>query len=391
MKRSLATIVTIAAAALPVCAQRIAINPVLPTYGQPIEIEVKDAAFPMYLPATRYMKAGSTIIVDYEYGNTSPRPDFGAAPVSLGELPPGNYTIQARLFEMAHPMTPTSVVTANLPVMPPQEWGIFPVPREPHTSSTTYATIRSAAYFDAASMKATVAGNVVRVDFVYNDKAPATGATPANLTTYGSVELPRLQPGTYTLEGWGKASSGGDYERFFTKTVQVSSAVSVIEYYSATNDHYFMTADIDEIAIIDRGGMGDWKRTGQVFHAWTKASDAPPGAVPVCRFYARGPNSHFYTASPQECSDLKALEVSQKADSKSRGQPFLGWGFEMTAFYALLPQGGACFPGLQLVYRAYNNRALQMDSNHRFTTDADLRAAMNASWVDEGAHLCVAS
>jgi hypothetical protein len=386
MKTFLAAAFTVLA--LPAGAQRISIDPVIPTYGQAIEIGVRDAA-PVYLPATRYMKVGSKILIDYEFGNTTSGPGFGVPSTSLGELPPGNYTVEARFFDMTRPWSPTSVVASNLPVMPPAEWGIYPVPREPRASSATHATIRSAAYFDAASMKATVSGNVVRVEFTYDNTAPANGTTPPGLTTFASVALPPLRAGTYQFEGWGKASSGGAYERFFSKNVNVSAAVNVVEYYSATLDHYFMTANPEEMALIDRGGQGDWKRTGQVFGAWTSAADAPPGAVPVCRFYARGPNSHFYTGTSQECNDLRTLEEKGRADAKSSNQPFLGWGFEMVAFYAVLPQGGACFPGLKPLWRAYNNRAAQMDANHRFTTDPEQRAAMGASWVDEGAHLCV--
>lgn len=386
------TLIAIAAAAiaLPVSAQRIAIEPVIPTYGKNIEVAVRDSSYPMYLPATRYIRNGNDILIEYEYGNTAPGPDFGSPTVSLGELPPGNYTVQARLYDITRPWGTPTLVSSSLPVMPPSEWGIYPVPSQPHATSKTHATIRSAAYFDASTMKATVSGNVVRVEFTYNNTAPASGTTPAGLTTFASVELPTLPAGTYQFEGWGKASSGGAYERFFSRTVQVSSAVDVVEYYSPTLDHYFLTAIPDEMAIIDRGGQGDWKRTGQVFRAWTNAGDAPPGAVPVCRFYARGPNSHFYTGTQRECEELKALEQKDRADAKARGAQFLGWSFEMVAFYALLPQGGACFPGLVPVWRAYNNRAAQMDSNHRFTTDPAQRAAMGASWLDEGAHLCVA-
>ena len=60
------------------------------------------------------------------------------------------------------------------------------------------------------------------------------------------------------------------------------------------------------------------------------------------------------------------------------------------AFYALLPQFDKCPYDLKPVWRAYNGRAAQMDSNHRFTTDAGQRAAMGESWLDEGAHLCAA-
>ena len=82
----------IAVLALPAAAQRIAVNPVLPTYGTPVAVEIRDAAFPVYLPATRYAKSGSTITIDYEYvqdGFGPFDPSFGSSAVSLGELAAG--------------------------------------------------------------------------------------------------------------------------------------------------------------------------------------------------------------------------------------------------------------------------------------------------------------
>lgn len=376
---------------LPAAAQRIAVDPVLPTYGTPVAVEVRDASFPVYLPATRYTKSGSTITIDYEYvqdGFGPFDPSFGSSAVSLGELAAGNYTVQARLHDIANPSSAPKVLSANLPVMPPAEWGIYSVPREPSAQSPTQALIRSAAYFDPASMRASVSGNVVRVEFTYRGDAPATGSTPPGMTTFASVQLPPLAAGVYQFEGWGKSTTGTTYERFFSKTVQVDSAVQVVEYYSASLDHYFISAGAAEIANVDRGGAGDWKRTGLGFVAWARSGDAPPGAVPVCRFYARGPNSHFYTGNRRECEELKALEISQRAEAQAKGRPFLGWAYETIAFWALLPQNGQCAAGLKPVWRAYNNRALQNDSNHRFTKDAGQRAAMATGWVDEGAQLC---
>ena len=389
--KNISLLATLACLALPVAAQRIAVNPVIPGYGQPVKIEVQDAEFPVYLPATRYVRSGSSIVVDYEYlkdGFGPMRPDFGDSLLSLGELPPGNYNVKARLFDIAQPGTAPMVLETNIPVVPPSTWGIYSVPQQPLALSRTAATIRSAAYFDPASMRASVSGSVVRVEFTYRDDAPAAGATPPGMTTFGSVDLPPLAPGTYQLEGWGRKSSGGAYERFFTKAVQVASSVAVVEYYSASLDHYFITAGSDEVALIDRGGQGDWRRTSQQFLAWSKPSDAPPGAVPVCRFYAAGPNSHFYTGSKQECDQLKALEQAQRAEAQSRGQQFLGWTYETIAFWAVMPQNGQCPAGLRPVYRAFNNRVAQMDANHRFMTDEVQRAAMSAGWIDEGAHLC---
>jgi hypothetical protein len=383
----------LAALAVPAAAQRIAVNPVLPTYGTNVVIELKDAAWPVYMPATRYVRSGNTIYVDYEFlhdGFGPARPDFGSSQLSLGELPPGNYDVQARLIDIADPKSGAAVVSANVPVMPPQDWGIYTVPREPLAFTPAQATIRSAAYFDPATMKATVSGNVVRVDFVYRSDAPAAGTTPPGMSTFGSVAMPALAPGSYVLEGWGRASNGTTYERFFTKTFQVASTAPVVEFYSPTLDHYFVSAGADEIALIDRGGQGDWKRTGQEMQAWLRAADAPPGAVKVCRFYAKGPNSHFYTGSAQECDYLIGLERDQRAQAAAKGEPFLGWAYETVAFWAVMPQNGQCPAGLRPVYRAYNNRALQMDSNHRLMDDPAQRAAMLVGWLDEGVQLCSA-
>jgi hypothetical protein len=376
--------------ALPAAAQRLAVSPAIPGYGQDVAVEIKDAAFPVYLPATRYVRSGNTIVIEYEYlqdGFGPVRPDFGASLLSLGELPPGNYSVQARLFDIARPTSPPTILETNVPVVPPGEWGVYSVPQEPLALAKTAAVIRSAAYFDPASMRVSVAGNVIRVDFTYRSDAPAGGPPPAGLTTFASIDLPALQPGTYVLEGWARTSDTAP-KHFFTRSVNVASSVPVVEYYSAGLDHYFISAGSEEIALLDRGGNGDWRRTGQQFTAWSKAADAPPGAVPVCRFYAAGPNSHFYTGSRQECDYLKALEQSQRAEAQSRGRQFLGWGYETIAFWAILPTNGQCPAGLKPVYRAFNDRVAQMDANHRFTTDGSQRAAMSAGWIDEGTHLC---
>jgi hypothetical protein len=389
----LLTAFALAALAVPAAAQRLQVNPVLPTYGQPVAIEVKDTSFPVYLPATRYTRVGSTITIDYEYVNSGfgPfAPDFGASTLSLGELAAGNYAVRARLIDINQPSAAPKVVETNVAVVPPSEWGIYSVPREPHAYAPAQALIRSAAYFDPATMRATLSGNVIRVEFTYKNDAPVMGATPPGMSTFGSVALPALAPGNYILEGWGRAGSSGAYERFFSKEMRVASAVPVVEFYSATLDHYFISAGPEEIAQLERGAMGDWKRTGQSFNAWSRAADAPPGAVPVCRFYARGPNSHFYTGSKQECDELRALESAQRADANARGEPFLGWAFETVAFWAVMPQGNACPGAMQPVFRAYNNRAAQNDSNHRFTADPTQRAAMLVGWSDEGAQLCAA-
>jgi hypothetical protein len=105
----------------------------------------------------------------------------------------------------------------------------------------------------------------------------------------------------------------------------------------------------------------------------------------VCRFYAAGPNSHFYTGDARECQQLKQEELGGRAIAGSK--PFLGWAYEGIAFYALIPQNAQCPPSTTPVYRAYNMRAALMDSNHRFMADPVVRGSM-AGWADEGAQFC---
>ena len=48
-----------------------------------------------------------------------------------------------------------------------------------------------------------------------------------------------------------------------------------------------------------------------------------------------------------------------------------------------------CPQGLLSVNRAYNNRAAQNDSNHRFTTsDSEIRSMGEKGWAVEGTVMC---
>src|SRR5690606_25862465 len=96
---------------------------------------------------------------------------------------------------------------------------------------------------------------------------------------------------------------------------------------------------------------------------------------PVCRFYSYLVNSHFYTGDPDECGMLRDND--------------LGWTYEGIAFQALLPIDGACLPGTAPVRRMYNNRADELDSNHRFTTSRETyRNMVPEGWLAEGIAFC---
>lgn len=138
-------------------------------------------------------------------------------------------------------------------------------------------------------------------------------------------------------------------------------AARVVEFYHATLDHYFMSADPAEIALLDAGTIAGWARTGYGFNV---ANAADGSASPVCRFYLPPPygDSHFYSASPAECVEVRTR--------------FPGFTFESPdVFFAALPSfaTGDCSPSTVPVYRLWNQRT---DSNHRYTTDPLVKTQM---------------
>jgi predicted dienelactone hydrolase len=162
--------------------------------------------------------------------------------------------------------------------------------------------------------------------------------------------------------------------------------VPVVEFRNEATDHYFMAAGQGEIDGILAGAAGPgWELTGQSFKAWLEAPSPTlhPLVGPVCRFYgapAGGPNSHFFTASASECETVK----------RAGGWFYEGIGFHLTPV-ANGPGGQRrCPDGYLSVNRAYNNRAAQNDSNHRFTTsDSEIRAMGERGWAVEGTVMCV--
>jgi hypothetical protein len=157
------------------------------------------------------------------------------------------------------------------------------------------------------------------------------------------------------------------------------SPFTAIEYYHAGFDHYFITALADEIQKLDAGQITGWSRTGRGFRVFPIPPPQVPAFSPVCRFYIppQHGDSHFFSASPAECASILA---------KIGTDPNYSDYVEESAniFYVQLPDAatGACPAGASPIYRMWNQRA---DSNHRYTTDPAIKAAMLAKgYVAEG-------
>ena len=145
--------------------------------------------------------------------------------------------------------------------------------------------------------------------------------------------------------------------------------ISVVEYYNATLDHYFITPMAAEQANLDAGLTPTrWTRTGKAFNAFESNG---AGTSPVCRIYippALG-DSHFFGRDTAECASTAAKNP--------------GFLLEAAAFFHMvLPAAGTCPGGMTPVYRVFSNRA---DANHRYMTDRATRDLMvGKGWLAEG-------
>ena len=154
----------------------------------------------------------------------------------------------------------------------------------------------------------------------------------------------------------------------------LAAITDAVEFYHPAFDHYFVTAEPNEIAALDGGLIAGWQRTGLTFKVATP-DDPLAGAAAVCRFYGRpeaGLDSHFYSASASECAYVQQNFAA-------------AWQFESANVFRVYPANpttGACPSDSVPVYRAWNRRA---DSNHRYTTSLAVQQAMIAKgYVAEG-------
>jgi len=147
-----------------------------------------------------------------------------------------------------------------------------------------------------------------------------------------------------------------------------------VEYYNASLNHYFFTAEPAEAVMLDAGVIvPGWSRTGFDFKVH------PAGdfrGLAACRFFGTpgiGPNSHFFTIDSAECA-------------KVRTDPF--WTYEGIAFNADAPVNADCAADRVPVVRMYNN-GMGGQANHRYlTSHSAIGDMLGQGWIVEGPVFC---
>lgn len=206
-----------------------------------------------------------------------------------------------------------------------------------------------------------------------------TGADGIASITPPLTPLPQTGSGFPVVARWVNAPCDGTVppvQAYFPTVVFGSPSVGnpsvVVEYFNLGLGHFFSTLSQDEIDKLDAGVFSGWAQSTGAYAAYASKADAPPDAVPVCRFWSPQYSSHFYSADPAEC------------DIVAQRWPDV-WTLEThDAYYIFVPDKvtGECGSGRQPIYRMYNNLPIP---NHRYITDRNLREWMTgAGWLAEG-------
>ena len=201
--------------------------------------------------------------------------------------------------------------------------------------------------------------------------------TADDAKTWSSLGAPLRSGATIldvTMSGTAvKSIYAGTDRASVVKFVAHAGFETATEFYHPAFDHYFVTAEPDEVDWLNLGNLPPWVPTG---HTWTVWSLGTAGTLPVCRFFSTAfapKSSHFYTPYPQECADL----IREGA-----------WQYEGDAFGLRLPFGllgyRTCAFATRPLYRAYND-GQGGAPNHRYTIDPAILDAMVAQgWIMEG-------
>lgn len=191
------------------------------------------------------------------------------------------------------------------------------------------------------------------------------------------IQVTGLPPGVYRIKSVEMPASpdGEREEREWNETITIPDTPPTRLAHALFHEgigHYFVSASLPEVReIVDHG----WWIVDFGFNVWPADGPAPNAARPVCRFYSPLVNSHFHTASEGECEGLRSFDS--------------GWNYEGVAFRALVPTAMGCPVGTTPVWRLYNGRFAELDSNHRFVTSVETYRRMIADgWKGEGVAFC---
>lgn len=168
----------------------------------------------------------------------------------------------------------------------------------------------------------------------------------------------------------------------------VSAAVSLVEYYAASLDYYFLTGRAADMVALD-ALPNVFARTGQQIKIY-----ATPNVqtLPLERHYfdkvARGGSrgSHFFTVQPSDQVLLTSLNPTNVVNLATK--PYLE-GIEGYAVPKLA--SGVCPVGTAPIYRAFKGAPRYADDgNHRFSASLAQHQDMvnRLGWSDEGVVFC---
>jgi hypothetical protein len=147
-----------------------------------------------------------------------------------------------------------------------------------------------------------------------------------------------------------------------------------VEYYRSATNHYFITANPQEQAVLDAGS--EWVRTGHEFKVYALGSGL---GAPACRFFsapALSPDTHFFTIYPLECAVVKASPL---------------WLYEGLAFEAEPPDASGNCPADRIPVNRLYNDGMGGQPNHRFLTSrSEIAATQAQGWTLEGPVFCAA-
>ena len=162
------------------------------------------------------------------------------------------------------------------------------------------------------------------------------------------------------------------------RAAALEPTATVIEFYNASLNHYFITAFPEEAAMLDQGVVvpgldANRRRPGR---------RGPTPATTPARFRSAASTARRHRS---ELAFLhgRRRRVRARQAGRRHGR------FEAIAFYIDVPQNGNCGAGTTPVYRSFYSRHRAVaTSNHRFLVDLTMYEHMAPSSILEGVVMC---